>query len=120
MSTSPNPLGFKRVCSACGNRFYDMNKRPIICGKCGTEFVVSVATAPAEPVPEALKQAPANQDTSAEDNSNDSNLVSLHDLEDDQDHELGNGDAEFETFQDLSDLDDEELDDLDKIEEDDD
>jgi uncharacterized protein (TIGR02300 family) len=30
--------GLKRVCTNCGTHFYDMEKRPIICPKCGTEF----------------------------------------------------------------------------------
>ena len=30
-------LGTKRVCVACGARFYDLTKSPAICPKCGTE-----------------------------------------------------------------------------------
>ncbi len=30
-------LGSKRVCVACGTRFYDLAKSPAICPKCGTE-----------------------------------------------------------------------------------
>lgn len=30
-------LGNKRVCVACGTRFYDLGKSPAICPKCGTE-----------------------------------------------------------------------------------
>jgi uncharacterized protein (TIGR02300 family) len=30
-------LGLKRVCVACGAKFYDMGKVPAICPKCGTE-----------------------------------------------------------------------------------
>ena len=30
-------LGTKRVCVACGARFYDLTKTPAICPKCGTE-----------------------------------------------------------------------------------
>lgn len=30
-------LGNKRVCVACGTRFYDLNKLPVICPKCSTE-----------------------------------------------------------------------------------
>ena len=34
----PKPeLGTKRVCVACGARFYDLQKTPAICPKCGTE-----------------------------------------------------------------------------------
>lgn len=30
-------LGLKRVCVACGAKFYDMAKSPALCPKCGTE-----------------------------------------------------------------------------------
>ncbi len=30
-------LGTKRVCVACGTRFYDLAKTPAVCPKCGTE-----------------------------------------------------------------------------------
>jgi uncharacterized protein (TIGR02300 family) len=30
-------LGTKRICVACGTRFYDLAKTPAICPKCGTE-----------------------------------------------------------------------------------
>lgn len=30
-------LGLKRVCVACGAKFYDMTKAPAVCPKCGTE-----------------------------------------------------------------------------------
>ena len=30
-------LGLKRVCVSCGARFYDLNRAPAMCPKCGTE-----------------------------------------------------------------------------------
>ncbi len=30
-------LGTKRVCVACGTRFYDLGRSPAVCPKCGTE-----------------------------------------------------------------------------------
>ncbi|HSR71240.1 MAG TPA: TIGR02300 family protein [Kiloniellales bacterium] len=30
--------GTKRVCQGCGAKFYDLNRNPIACPKCGTEF----------------------------------------------------------------------------------
>ena len=34
----PKPeLGTKRVCVACSARFYDLQKTPAVCPKCGTE-----------------------------------------------------------------------------------
>ena len=31
-------LGAKRQCQACGAKFFDLNKHPIVCPKCGTVF----------------------------------------------------------------------------------
>ena len=40
-------LGNKRLCASCGAKFYDLNKTPIACPKCGTPFeVVPVTTRP--------------------------------------------------------------------------
>lgn len=34
-----NPeLGIKRICQACGTRYYDLSKSPIICPECGATF----------------------------------------------------------------------------------
>ncbi|ASL39039.1 MULTISPECIES: TIGR02300 family protein [Acetobacter] len=30
-------LGTKRVCVSCGAHFYDLNRTPAVCPKCGTE-----------------------------------------------------------------------------------
>ncbi|PWS38908.1 TIGR02300 family protein [Falsiroseomonas bella] len=46
-------LGLKRVCVACGTKFYDLMRAPAICPKCGTEQ-------PAEQP--KLKRAPAPPD----------------------------------------------------------
>lgn len=35
--TKPN-WGLKRTCQSCGARFYDLEKDPILCPKCGVEF----------------------------------------------------------------------------------
>lgn len=31
-------IGFKRVCMFCATKFYDFNKTPIVCPKCGETF----------------------------------------------------------------------------------
>ena len=32
-------LGAKRQCQNCGAKFFDLNKEPIVCPKCGTVFM---------------------------------------------------------------------------------
>ena len=34
-----NIKGEKHICSNCGQRFFDLNKRPIVCPKCNTEVL---------------------------------------------------------------------------------
>ena len=38
-------LGAKRQCQNCGARFFDLNRDPIICPKCGTVFQGATARA---------------------------------------------------------------------------
>ena len=51
-------LGTKRQCQACGAKFYDLRKKPVICPRCGAEVdlsrIAKVSEADAPP-----KQAPA-------------------------------------------------------------
>jgi uncharacterized protein (TIGR02300 family) len=42
-------LGTKRICPNCGAKYYDLNRSPIICPRCGTRFELTVATARARP-----------------------------------------------------------------------
>lgn len=37
-------LGIKRTCTACGMRFYDLNRSPITCPGCNEEFNPEAAT----------------------------------------------------------------------------
>src|SRR6516162_2713665 len=62
--TVANPeLGTKRLCASCGAKFYDLNKDPIHCPKCGAVHEVVVATrpvaAPVAPRPPVPEEAPA-------------------------------------------------------------
>lgn len=43
-------LGAKRQCQSCGTKFYDLNKDPIICPKCGAVFRVAAISRAAGPV----------------------------------------------------------------------
>ena len=57
-------LGTKRQCQNCGAKFFDLNKDPIVCPKCGTVFQ-GAARAAAKPKEEEAKlaAAPAGLDT---------------------------------------------------------
>jgi uncharacterized protein (TIGR02300 family) len=70
-------LGTKRLCASCGVKFYDLNKNPIHCPKCGTvhEIVQVVsrsrpeAAPPAAPRPAAVapvEEAPAPEPAEVE------------------------------------------------------
>ncbi len=54
--------GLKRTCAACGARFYDLEKDPILCPKCGVEFdpeaVLKTKRAKAAPAPRPVPVAP--------------------------------------------------------------
>lgn len=51
-------LGTKRVCPNCGSKYYDLNRDPIVCPRCGTVFeVVAVSTRGRKPAPE-VEEAP--------------------------------------------------------------
>lgn len=60
------PLGVKRICPNCGARFYDLNKKPALCPKCGkshdpaTQFRARSRRRPAaqEAQKDALQQKP--------------------------------------------------------------
>ena len=60
-------LGTKRLCASCGAKFYDLNKDPIHCPKCGAVYeVVVVATRPTRPEPVAPAAAAARPPAPAE------------------------------------------------------
>src|SRR5215472_4802959 len=58
-------LGTKRLCASCSAKFYDLNKDPIHCPKCGAVYEVVVArpTRPEVPPPAAPPRpaAPAEE-----------------------------------------------------------
>jgi len=115
---SADKRGFKRVCIECGNRFYDLNKRPIICPACSAEFAVEEKLKPLPPQKkdnkketpkaeaETSKEAPETSDDELEEEDDGVEVVSLDDLETVE--ATGDDDGKIEI-----DLDDDDLDDLD-------
>lgn len=133
MSAAIDIRGLKRVCVECGVRFYDMNKRPIICPNCKTEFsnqpkikgrnklVKDDVVKSKLVVPDTLDE---NEDEISLSDDSDLNLddvAAMEDSDDDVDDEdaLGLDDEDLGDLDidGLDDLDDEDLDDLDSIDE---
>ncbi len=91
VSAAADTRGLKRVCVSCGIRFYDLNKRPIHCPNCETEFSgeiklkgrrgrVTVA-AEAEAVLAKAKVIPVANDEQATDvEAREEGIVSLEDV----------------------------------------
>ena len=49
--TKPN-LGKKQTCKSCGTRFFDFNKNPPVCPKCGEEIKISKSRSKRGIIPE--------------------------------------------------------------------
>ena len=68
-------FGAKRQCQNCGTKFFDLNKEPITCPKCGTVFqVMAVARS-------SRVAAVARDDEEAEVDTAGAEVVSLEDAE---------------------------------------
>jgi uncharacterized protein (TIGR02300 family) len=70
-------LGSKRLCMNCGAKFYDLNKDPAMCPKCGTPMQASAVTRVAPPV--VARARPAEEDPELEKDGPE--MVSLDDVE---------------------------------------
>ena len=66
-------LGAKRQCQACAAKFFDLNRDPIVCPKCGTIF----QGAPARAQQVAAKEEESDEPAA----TGDAELVSLEDAE---------------------------------------
>ncbi len=87
-------LGTKRLCAACGAKYYDLNRDPIICPKCGDMFDLGMTAKTAKAVKAVQKEEA--EETLVKD---DAELVSLEDA-----------DAEV-SGEDIPDLDEDTIDD---------
>jgi uncharacterized protein (TIGR02300 family) len=78
-------LGTKRLCSGCGAKFYDLNKDPILCPKCGTAFVVSTPVSrraeTAAATAAAAAAAAKSKETVVEPETQEAEFVSLEDAD---------------------------------------
>lgn len=101
--------GLKRVCAGCGTRFYDLNKRPVVCPNCKVEFSsdAKARVRRGRAVPEAavVDAKPAPEEEGIEILAREDDLVSLEDVEestdDDEDLDESEGDLELDDTDDL-------------------
>ena len=59
-------LGTKRLCAGCGAKYYDLNKDPITCPKCGTVYEVAAVAPRGRPDPAAARAQAAQAAEAAE------------------------------------------------------
>lgn len=72
-------LGTKRQCQSCGAKFYDLNKSPILCPKCGAAFAaVAIAATVAS---RRAAAAPVEEEDVELDPAAGPELVSLDEVE---------------------------------------
>jgi uncharacterized protein (TIGR02300 family) len=114
-------LGTKRLCPNCGAKYYDLNRSPIICPRCGTRFELPNATARSRPaakpeiapVPEEAEIEKETVETvsleEADDEAADTGAVEVETADDDEEIEGG----EDDTF--LADEDDDDEEDVEDI-----
>ena len=73
-------LGLKRACMNCGAKFYDLNRDPAVCPKCGTPMQASAVTRVAPPVAARAKPAAVEEEPEIE-TAGGPEMVSLEDVE---------------------------------------
>ncbi|MGB1077556.1 MAG: TIGR02300 family protein [Bdellovibrionales bacterium] len=121
-ATVEDPRGLKRICLSCSTRFYDLNKRPIICPNCDTEYTGDMDVK-GQKIVEEKSQVEESQMDDETDEDDDDTIVSLEDLDDDSDDD-SDSDPDLEALkeigEDVDDVDIDEADDMDvTLEEDD-
>lgn len=125
MSAAVDARGLKRVCVECGIRFYDMNKRPIICPGCSTEFtgiekIKGRKPRAADPIVEEKKAEVETEEEAIVEDSPEVEEISLDDVAADEKAKEGDDededgvDVDGDLVKNLDDLDSVEGDDLDE------
>lgn len=118
-----DPRGLKRICTSCGNRFYDLNKRPIVCPSCETEFTGEIKIKARrsriianDAADDQVMDKTARDDEDDDMIMGDDDTLSLNDLDEDGADSDDEDDMDLDMDDDLGDLDDLEpdADDLDE------
>jgi uncharacterized protein (TIGR02300 family) len=92
-------LGSKRQCMNCGAKFYDLNKDPAVCPKCGTPMQASAVTRVAAPVAARARPAPAEE---AEVEPAGPEMVSLEEVAADEAGKEAAGDEDIDLAEDVA------------------
>ena len=105
-------LGAKRQCQSCATKFYDLNRSPITCPKCGALFHI-------EPVLRSVARVP---DEEIEGKKDEAEVVSLSEVEEgeakeaaleiDEEVEIEEGDEADDTFLEEEEGEDDDVSDL--------
>jgi len=93
--------GTKRLCPGCGERFYDMKRKPVSCPSCNSAVSVEPLLKPRRPAP--AKEAPAPVKVEAK--------AKINDLDDDDDDDDDDVIDEVAAIADVEDIEDDDDDD---------
>ena len=74
-------LGKKRICQSCSAPFFDLNRTPIVCPKCKTEFIINAKGQK----PSLAKEKPADEETDDDDDDELDDLPDVDVIDDDDD-----------------------------------
>ncbi|MBX9932283.1 MAG: TIGR02300 family protein [Methylobacterium sp.] len=75
-------LGMKRQCMSCGAKFYDLDRDPATCPKCGTIYQAAATSRVVAPALAARSAAvPADDDEDVNADKNGPEIVSLDEVE---------------------------------------
>ena len=94
-------LGAKRVCQDCGTKFFDFNKDPVTCPKCGAAVQVA-------PPPKAAARAARVEEDEAVADPAGAEIVPLEEADGDEAKVAATGDEEIEEAADDTFLEEEE------------
>ncbi|PZP56612.1 MAG: TIGR02300 family protein [Micavibrio aeruginosavorus] len=118
-ATVSDPRGLKRICMSCSTRFYDLNKRPVICPNCDTEFTGEVKikarrgrlaandVADDTEVEDAVETAEVEEEEAEEEEAETVSLEEVEvDADEDEDLDIDEDDLDADLDDDLDDDDD--------------
>ena len=79
--------GTKRQCLSCATKFYDLNRDPILCPSCGTQFMLATE---AEPVKEEVAEEVETDEveTDAAATAAGAEVISLDDADDEDEDDV--------------------------------